>query len=57
MILMLLTCALALKYELNRVPRLAAATNTTGFAGRIPLYESNAYNFVYLMNVSVGTPP
>ena len=54
---MLLTCALALKYELNRVPRLAAATNTTGFAGRIPLYESNAYNFVYLMNVSVGTPP
>lgn len=48
---------MALRYELNKVPRVSMDMNVTGFKGSLPLYNSDAYNFVYLLNATVGTPP
>jgi hypothetical protein len=54
-LILMLASAMALRYELTKVPRMSM--NMTGFQGSLPLYSSDAYNFVYLLNATVGTPP
>lgn len=57
MLFLILASTMALRYELNKVPRVSMDMNVTGFKGSLPLYNSDAYNFVYLLNATVGTPP